>query len=110
MSFLKRIAGTAILGAALLGTGPFLAPAEAGYVVTLTEQGGNVVATGSGPIDLTGLTGPGTGFTTASIIIRNIGFIITGPGGDFDPYLGITGPASFGTGSGASTSNGSGDI
>jgi len=30
--------------------------AQAGYVVDVTQQGPNVVATGSGPIDLTGLT------------------------------------------------------
>ena len=31
-------------------------PARAGYIVTLTEAGPNVVANGSGAIDLTGLT------------------------------------------------------
>ena len=31
-------------------------PAQAGYTVTLQEVGSNVVATGSGAIDLTGLT------------------------------------------------------
>src|SRR5947207_11741893 len=31
-------------------------PAQAGYIVTLQQVGGNVVATGSGAIDLTGLT------------------------------------------------------
>jgi hypothetical protein len=35
---------------------PSLRPAQAGYVVTLQEVGPNVVATGSGAIDLTGLT------------------------------------------------------
>ncbi len=30
-------------------------PAQAGYIVTLEQVGSNVVATGSGPIDLTGL-------------------------------------------------------
>jgi hypothetical protein len=38
--------------AALLSSAP---PAQAGYVVTLTEQAVGVVATGSGAIDLTGL-------------------------------------------------------
>src|SRR5438874_4689037 len=31
-------------------------PAQAGYIVTLRQVGPNVVATGSGAIDLTGLT------------------------------------------------------
>ena len=31
-------------------------PAQAGYIVTLQQVGPNVVATGSGAIDLTGLT------------------------------------------------------
>src|SRR5438132_14125564 len=31
-------------------------PAQAGYTVTLQQVGPDVVATGSGPIDLTGLT------------------------------------------------------
>ena len=30
-------------------------PAQAGYIVTFAQVGSNVVATGSGPIDLTGL-------------------------------------------------------
>ena len=31
-------------------------PAQAGYIVTLEQVGSDVVATGSGPLDLTGLT------------------------------------------------------
>ena len=38
------------------GYGLSATPAQAGYVVTLAQQGTDVVATGSGPIDLTGLT------------------------------------------------------
>ena len=45
------------LGVAMLtGYGLSAAPAQAGYVVTLMQQGTDVVATGSGPIDLTGLS------------------------------------------------------
>src|SRR3954454_8239091 len=51
--FMKRIMGAAALGAALmLGSGLLASPAQAGYIVTLKQVGGNVVATGSGRIDL----------------------------------------------------------
>ena len=53
MTSLKWIA----TGAAMLtGCGLVAAPAQAGYVVTLEQMGSNVVATGSGAVDLTGLT------------------------------------------------------
>jgi hypothetical protein len=43
--------------AMLIGSGLFAPSARAGYVVTLDEvPGTGIVATGSGPIDLTGLT------------------------------------------------------
>ncbi|HST29323.1 MAG TPA: hypothetical protein VLK27_00620 [Chthoniobacterales bacterium] len=35
---------------------PLIRPAQAGYIVTLQQLGPDVVATGSGPIDLTGLS------------------------------------------------------
>ena len=41
--------------ALLIGFGPSAPPVRAGYIVTLTEQNGNVVATGTGTLDLTGL-------------------------------------------------------
>jgi hypothetical protein len=40
-----------------------VSPALAGYIVTLQQVGPDVVATGSGPIDLTGLTSLGTVLT-----------------------------------------------
>ena len=53
MTFIKAIAS---IGAAML-IGLSALSAQAGYVVNLTQtQGGEVVATGSGAIDLTGLT------------------------------------------------------
>ena len=48
------IKGIASLGAAML-IGLSAPSAQAGYVVDLTQQGSNVVASGSGAIDLTGL-------------------------------------------------------
>ena len=83
MTLMKRMAGAAALGGALmLGLGLFTSPAKAGYVVTLKEMGGDVVATGSGPIDLNGLSlepPPGGTSFAPSEIIPHPGIIITGP-------------------------------
>ena len=53
MTFVKKMAGAA-LGALLLGSGLISSPTRA-YVVTLEEVGNDVVATGKGALDLTGL-------------------------------------------------------
>ena len=79
-------------------------PAQAGYIVTLQQVGSNVVATGSGTIDLTDLsTPPGTGSKVSYMDPFN-GAILTGPAlptlTSIDEYAGIFGPASFGTHSG----------
>ena len=73
MTFIKGIAG---LGTAIL-IGLSALSAQAGYVVDLTQQGGNVVATGSGAVDLTGLSFVSGGFFS--------GPEITPTGGD-DPF------------------------
>jgi len=69
-------------------------PAEA-YTVTLHQAGSNVVATGSGAINLTGLSfiengsiGPG--------INPHVAFIVTGPTASGATYNGFTGPTAFG--------------
>ena len=87
-------------------------PAEA-YTVTLQQMGANVVANGSGAINLTGLTFflPGIDFTAR--IWAGGGVIITGPpggSGDVDLYTGFTGPTSFGSGFFFFPNTGSGDI
>jgi PEP-CTERM motif len=106
MIFIK---GSASLGAAIL-IGLSAPPARAGYVVDLTQQGSNVVATGSGPIDLTGLTFFSSLGAPSSLINPGEGFILTGPAPILgDQYTGITGPTSFGGGSIAFAASGSGD-
>jgi hypothetical protein len=86
-------------------------PAQAGYVVTLTEQGSDVVATGSGPIDLTDLT----------LVDADAGFSVpdiwpvaaessTGAEGAIDFYSGFSGPASFGSGRLLFATSASGDM
>ena len=79
-------------------------PAEAGYTVTLQQVGADVAATGSGAINLTGLTFfqrwrrispeifPGAGRQSAAALI-------TGPtSSSVDIYSGAGGPTSFGSG------------
>ena len=113
MAFIKGIAS---LGAAML-IGLSALSARAGYVVDLTQQGSDVVATGSGPIDLTGLTFFSADNFSGPELTPNGGDdpfnmdILTGPRGQpFDIYTGLTGPASFGSGGGAGGDSASGDF
>ena len=87
-------------------------PAQAGYTVTLQQVGPDVVATGSGPINLNGLTfyqsssqnpaiSPSGGFAS----------IYTGPtSSSVDLYGAPNGPTSFGMHFASSASSGSGDM
>jgi hypothetical protein len=87
-------------------------PAEAGYTVTLRQVGPDVVATGSGAINLTGLT-----FDTSAFVNSEMrpspATILTGPttSSSVDLYTEPGGPTSFGS-SGFFTlaSSGSGDM
>jgi PEP-CTERM motif len=108
MTFIKGIVGAAAI---LIGLS---APsAQAGYVVDLTQQGSNVVASGSGTIDTTDLTDLGTatyGYFAnieghpADLQIGPTGPLITGF------YVGISGPTNIGTGTFAvGGDSGSGD-
>ena len=112
MAFVKQFAGMTALGVAMLfGTGLCASEAQAAYTVTLTQQGPNVVATGSGTIDLTGLTSEPGGSSTAGLV-PNEANINTGPVSieARDSYSGFTGPTSFGSGGTTFASSGSGDI
>jgi len=74
----------------------YVQPAQA-FTITLEQMGSNVVATGSGAINLTGLTflTPGS----ASPGIEAIDARITMGDAPLDIYLGsLTGPTNFGTG------------
>jgi len=84
-------------------------PAQA-YMVTLEQVGSNVVATGSGPINLTGLTFLRPNLNTGAGIWANMGLIATGPmRAEVDLYNGFTGPTSFGRGNLFNANTGSGD-
>jgi hypothetical protein len=56
----------------------FVQPAQA-YRVTLKEVGSNVVANGSGPINLTGLTLTDFGLILTGTISANVGFAAAQP-------------------------------
>jgi hypothetical protein len=82
------------------------------YVVTLEEVGGNVIAAGSGSIDLTGLTFFNTSTANPNLNPSN-GQVVTGPfSSPIDFYFGesVNGPSNFGSGTQVSATLGSGDL
>ena len=127
--FVKRVAGAAVLGAALLfGFSPLAPQAQAGYVVTLQQQGGQIIQTPTGPIevgsaviakgggaiDLTDLTKLDTGQIeqTVSAIAPVHGAISTGPTNpqEVDVYTELLGATDFGSTGPVNADSGEGDI
>jgi hypothetical protein len=111
MTFVKKMMGAA-LGALLLGLSLFASPAQAGYVVTLEQASNNVVANGSGAIDLAGLVFLGPVDSVPTFIFPSRSFINTGPAGfnSADIYGVATGPGNFGSGGQIFADSGSGDL
>jgi hypothetical protein len=70
-------------------------PAQADYLVTLQQVGPNVVATGSGSIDLSGLTPAGTVVGDIGLLGPNAASVLVGSGNN-DLYTGFSGPSNFG--------------
>ena len=100
--------------AILLLWGVSVRPAQAGYTVTLQQVGPNVVATGSGAIDLTGLSFFTTFETTIIPFVNpQAGVIGTGPViTAIDVYVPLnlfSGPTSFGIQDITVASSGGGD-
>jgi hypothetical protein len=90
--------------------GLFAPSAQAGYVVDLTQVGSDVVASGSGAIDLSGLTFLSSFSGPSSQMVPAVGIILTGPAPFVgDQYTGITGSCCFGGGGDHFASSGSGD-
>ena len=85
-------------------------PAQA-YTVTLEQMGSNVVANGSGAINLTGLSFLASGTQGGAILQPPIGAIVTGTtdSANVTFFSGFSGPTSFGSGNGDIASSGSGD-
>jgi len=91
---LGTLAAAAAL-AALIGAGP----AEASVTIVITQVGPNVVASGSGEIDLAGLDPLTTGAISANgIIWPDVAYILVGPSGAVAEFTGASGPASMGAG------------
>jgi hypothetical protein len=112
MTRMRRIMVAGLGAGILIGCGLFASAAGADYVVTLEQQGGNVVAFGSGTIDTTGLRSRGSNLGFAHIAPAG-GEIGTGPASGPQPadaFSGFTGPPSFGSGDDTSADSGSGDI
>jgi len=85
-------------------------PAQA-YTVTLQQTGSNVVATGSGAINLTGLTLSFPSAFSGAVVFASVGQIETGPASALvDGYTGFAGPTSFGSGGLFFPNTGSGDF
>ena len=87
----------------------FVQPAQA-FTITLEQVGANVVANGSGAINLTGLTPAGGAFLGGGGIEASAGQIITGSPGSATAYTGLNGPTSFGSGGLFNASTSSGDL
>jgi len=111
MTFQEHLASAAALGVAMfIGAGASAPPAQAAYVLTLAQDGPNVVATGSGTIDLADLFLPGPGAVAESYARPKTPAIVTGATGDADGYVGATAPSIFGSGGRTFASSGAGDI
>jgi hypothetical protein len=90
----------------LLGLG--MTQSARAFNETLQQVGSNVVATGSGAMDLTGLFFAFNGGGSVGIW-ANLGYILTGASGNGDVYGGFTGPTNFGSGGFFSPNASSGD-
>src|SRR3954447_1387336 len=113
MSFVKRIMDAMALGAALLLGLP---SAQAAYIVTFSQVGPDVVASGSGAIDLDGLTPINPGFSFA-LVFPATALVVTGaavvtelPGVITTYGNTISGPSSFGPGGFTFATLGTGDM
>lgn len=87
--------------------------ARAGYIITFSESNGNVVASGSGKLNITDLTYQSTPPATAPQMLSSQGVLVIGNTGVPDIYgesSQIMGPFSFGTGGFKFANSGSGDF
>ena len=100
------------VGLIALAAAVLLAPAPASatpYVVKLVQQGSNVVATGSGELDLTGLS-LGADYLLYGEVDAGSGYLVTGAEEIVQSWSGATGPGSFGAEADTLASTGTGDM
>ena len=114
MKFAKRIRGALAIGVAMMSGGGLPAPpAQAAYIVTLQQQGRDVVATGAGTLDTTDF-GEGVSDTDQARMNPMSGSILIGPAtttNNLGVLTRINGPASFGSGvTSENADSGSGDL
>jgi PEP-CTERM motif len=99
--------GKALMATLVMGIVACLsaAPAQAVYAINIVQSGPNVVATGSGSINLTGLRLLGSLVSTGGAFNPSSGFIAIGGLGSIDSYSDLTvAPVNFGLGTGATAS------
>ena len=91
--------------------GALCAPVQAAYAINFVETGGNVVATGSGSLDVSALMGP---FPITGNVGVNSNFpsVLIGPtpSGSVDIDNGGVGPISWGPGIFTAADSGSGNL
>ena len=96
----------------LLAVAAFLAmvvPARATYIVTFSQVGSDVVASGSGTIDINGLTFVTSG-TSVPQVAPTFATEATGAAGGISEYSGASGPLSFGPGVITNATTGTGGL
>jgi PEP-CTERM motif len=86
--------------------------ADAAYILSFEEVGSNVIATGSGSINLSDLSFDTTIASNQLHIIPTNAVLLVGAAfeGPVDVYGSVSGPSSFGPGTGQFSINGSGDL
>jgi hypothetical protein len=100
---------TTAIAAAALALAQLASPAQAAYIVSLQQVGANVVATGSGSIDITDLSIIPNTFAVAPVISPTIGVLYLSVGNG-DLYSSISGPSEFGSGGFNNSASGSGNV
>ena len=111
-SFLRKLLQPVLATLAIaIVSGLSVSSAQANYIVTLQQVGSNVVATGTGAINLTGLTLAFANDDTTGARMFPQFFIIMGStaSGFTDSYTGFIGPPNFGSGGLTPATIGSGD-
>jgi hypothetical protein len=102
--------GIALAGAAFLLAGAANS-AHAEFIAYIYQSGANVVASGSGTIDLNGLTFNADGNVGAGVIPSSGVFLLGPTGGTaVNTYSGLSGPTSFGSGGLKLANSGSGNM
>jgi hypothetical protein len=100
---------TAVLAAALFGSFAATSPTRSAYIVTFSQVGPDVVASGRGAIDLNGLI-----FVNSGVSVPQVGPTFateaTGAAGPLSAYSAISGPSSFGPGVFTNATTGTGDL